>query len=235
MADTVTQRPSGLEDACKLSHEVSVDSQRLSKLASVFEDSLRVSRDAEKSSRESKKQIEPCDAAAKSHSVSIMEHCVAAMAQTSRHECEGQEDLETRHLNDDDDYSDDDDTCSSLLASLTDLQTQLQHEIRQTQQRLRTTKRGIEETSLNSRSCFEQAATTHNHASTTTTTIRAATTTAATTTSFTATTTTASPATTAAAANTVGAMATTTTSAATTAGAPTTTTASARLGATVTG
>lgn len=111
---------------CKRSDEVSVDSQRLSKLASAFEESLRISRDSDKSEKcsrsvaDSERQSSAADTREESADVSVMERCLAAMAQSDSHPCEDVE-------------AEDDDDCSSLLASLSDLQTQLQHEIRQTQ------------------------------------------------------------------------------------------------------
>jgi len=194
-------RQSKLENACKMSHEVCVESQRLSKLATAFEESLRASRDSSDngkksntSSLDSNRQIKACEMSEKSTDVSIMERCLAAMTQPDPCASGDHEEWEGK-------ASDEDDDCSSLLASLSDLQTQLQQEIRQTQERLhdthRTTKRGVEDTCLNSRTSFEQSndsvrsrledtttelSATANHTTTTTTTSATATTQAETTT-----------------------------------------------------
>ena len=195
-----SNRPSKLDSACKMSNEVYMESQRLSKLATAFEESLRVSRDSSEnngeksntSSADSKRPIVACDAAEKSVDASIMERCLAAMTHPSSRASGDHEEPKgnTTH--------EDDEDCSSLLASLSDLQTQLQQEIRHTQERFHdrhhTTKRGVEDDSLNNRTSFEQGtdsvrsrledtvtelSATVNHTSTTTTTSATATTTRA--------------------------------------------------------
>jgi len=174
-----------------MSNEVYMESQRLSKLATAFEESLRVSRDSSENNGEksntsladSKRPIMACGAAEKSVDVSIMERCLAAMTHPSSRASGDHEEPKgnTTH--------EDDEDCSSLLASLSDLQTQLQQEIRHTQERFhdrhRTAKRGVEDDSLNNRTSFEQGtdsvrsrledtvtelSATANHTSTTTTT-----------------------------------------------------------------
>ena len=123
----------------KTSHEVSVDSRKLSKLASAFEESLRISRDCDRgdgsgtSSVDSERPDNPPNTRETSLDVSIMERCLAAMTQSSSR-CSSQEPEARDGLVADGD--DDDEDCSSLLASLSDLQSQLQKEIGQTQRRL---------------------------------------------------------------------------------------------------
>ena len=122
-----SERQNKLNGACVRSHELSVDSQRLSKLASAFQESLRVSsRDSENSdkprlSRELKDQ--------------------SGLVSNDRH---------------DDDDDDDDEDCSSLLASLCDLQTQLQREITHSQDHLHDQPRTLLNTSVNSRTTDTQ-------------------------------------------------------------------------------
>jgi len=135
-----SERPSKLEDVCKKSHEVSVDSQRLSKLASAFEESLRISRDSDRSEKSSRSSVDserpnnPPNTRETSLDVSIMERCLAAMTQSNSRSSSQEPEAQDGLLADEDD---DDEDCSSLLASLSDLQSQLQQEIRQTQHRLR--------------------------------------------------------------------------------------------------
>ena len=167
-----SERQGKLDNACKMSPDVSAESQRLSKLASAFEESLRVSRESDKSEQASRSSADterpnrPVDAAEKSRDVSVMDRCLAAMTRTDSQpsrELEEQEGLVSRHsANDDDDDDDDDGGCSSLLASLSNLETQLQQEIKQTQiQRLhdRTSsdlKTGVEIASQNSGAGVDQ-------------------------------------------------------------------------------
>ena len=133
-SDAEPERPGGSEDACGKPREVGVDSQRLSKLASAFEESLRVSRD-EKWTR-----VDACEKSVDS---------VAPGAGSGPEARDGESPAPPRYSAEDDD---DDDDCRNLLASLTDLQTQLQQEIRQTRCRLGDrTSRGVAELSAESR------------------------------------------------------------------------------------
>lgn len=128
-----SERLCKLSDVCEKSHEVSVDSQRLSKLACAFEESLRISSDSDKSERSSRNSVDserpdnPRNTHKTSLDVSIMERCLAAMTQSSSRSSSQEPEAHDKHVADEDD----DDDCSSLLASLSDLQTQLQQEIRQ--------------------------------------------------------------------------------------------------------
>ena len=165
-----SERQSKLGDAWKMSHEVSVESLRLSKLGSAFEESLRISKDSDKSEKSSRSPVDferpnrPPDTAEKSLDVSVMERCLAAMTQSNSRPSQEEEEegLVSRPLANED--GDDDDDCSSLLASLSDLESQLQQEIKQTQRHLHdkhTTSdqvnfRGVESTSHKSRESVEQ-------------------------------------------------------------------------------
>ena len=164
-----SERQSELDNAGNKSQKVSVESQRLSKLASAFEESLRISRDSDKNEKSATGSVvdferpnKPVDASKKSLDLSVMERCLAAMTRSNSRpsgEPEEQEGLASRHGAGGGDDDDDDDDCSSLLASLSDLETQLQSEIRQSQQRLDPTsgqpKTGVENTSHNSRTSVE--------------------------------------------------------------------------------
>lgn len=139
-----SERPSKLDDVCKKSHEISMDSLRLSKLASAFEESLRVSRDSDRSEGSSRSSVDSerpnnfpntCNT---SLDVSVMGRCLAAMTQSNSRSSSQEPEARDGLLADEDD-DDDDEDCSSLLESLSDLQSQLQQEIRQTQSRLRGT------------------------------------------------------------------------------------------------
>ena len=151
-----------LDDMCKKSREVSLESQKLSQLACAFEESVRITRDSDNSEKSDKSLVDserrnrPLDTAGKSLDVSVMERCLAAMNRSScqpSQEPEEQEGLVSRHLADDED---DDEDCDSLLASLSELQTQLQQEIRQTHRRLHDSKRGVEEGSQEARTSLEE-------------------------------------------------------------------------------
>ena len=158
-----SERQSKLADSCKKSHEVSDKSQRLSKLANAFEESLRLFRDSDNTEQSNSKSVDlerttgTVGSAEESLNVTVMERCLVVVTQPSPGEPEEQEELISRKLADDDD--DDDDDCSSLLESLTDLESQLQQEIGQTQQRLHDSceaKRGVENSSHNTRTSVEE-------------------------------------------------------------------------------
>lgn len=134
-----SERSSKLDNVCKKSHEVSLDSQRLSKLASAFEESLQASRDSDRSESSSRSSADlerpnnPPNTRETSLDVSIMERCLAAMTQSNSRSSSQEPETRDGLLADEDDGDED---CSSLLASLSDLQSQLQQEIKQTQHRL---------------------------------------------------------------------------------------------------
>ena len=125
-----SERQNKLNGACVRSHELSVDSQRLSKLASAFQESLRVS------SRDSENSDKP--------RLSRQPKDQSGLVSNDRHD------------DDDDDDDDDDEDCSSLLASLCDLQTQLQREITHSQDHLHDQPRTLLNTSVNSRTTDTQ-------------------------------------------------------------------------------